>query len=79
MCIVIRSYFNQIDFAKESGLREGKEQGLKEGKEQGLKEGKEQGEKNKQLEIAASMKADGMPIATIQKYTGLSAEAILKI
>ena len=66
-----RDYFNQIDFAKDSGLREGREEGRK--------EGIKQGEINKQLEIAVSMKADGLSIAMIQKYTGLSAETIMKI
>lgn len=66
-----RDYFNQIDFAKESGILEGMEQGIK--------QGMEQGERNKQLAIAASMKADGMPVEMIQKYTGLTADAILLI
>lgn len=70
-----RDYFNQIDFAKESGILEGMEQGIK----QGIKQGMEQGERNKQLAIAASMKADGMPVEMIQKYTGLTADAILLI
>ena len=51
------------------------EQGIK----QGIKQGMEQGERNKQLAIAASMKADGMPVEMIQKYTGLTADAILLI
>ena len=58
-----RDYFNQIDYAKESGVLEGIEKG----------------ERNKQYEIAASMKTDGMPVALIQKYTGLSVEAIMQI
>ena len=37
------------------------------------------GEKRKAKEIAIDMKADGVPVATIAKYTGLSAEEIEKL
>jgi predicted transposase/invertase (TIGR01784 family) len=47
---------------------EGKEAGLAEGMEKGLEKGK--------FEIARNMKADKLPIETIIKYTGLSAEEI---
>ena len=53
---------------KEAGLAEGMEKGLEKGMEKGLAEGK--------FEIAKSMKADKLPIETIIKYTGLSAEEI---
>ena len=43
-----------------------------EGKEAGLAEGMEKGK----YEIARNMKADKLPIETIMKYTGLSAEEI---
>lgn len=62
-----RDYFNQIDYAKESGFLEGIEKGI------------EKGERNKQYEITASMKADGMSVPLIQKYTGLTAEVIMQI
>lgn len=44
------------------------EKGLKEGVEKGLKEGKK--------ETALEMKNDGLPLATIAKYTGLSIKEI---
>ena len=37
------------------------------------------GEHNKQIEIARSMKNDGMPIEMIIRYTGLSVEMIDKL
>lgn len=46
------------------------------GKDDGIKEGIEQGEKNEKIKIARDMKSDGLPVATIIKYTGLSAEEI---
>ena len=36
----------------------------------------QKGEKKKAKEIATEMKADGIPIATIAKYTGLSTKEI---
>jgi predicted transposase/invertase (TIGR01784 family) len=45
------------------------------GKDEGLKEGKKEREK----EIAQEMKADGIPFATIIKYTGLSEEEIARL
>lgn len=47
-----------------------------EGKEAGLAEGMEKGLAQRNHEIAKSMKADKLPIETIIKYTGLSAEEI---
>ena len=46
------------------------------GKDDGIKEGIEQGEKNVKIKIARDMKSDGLPVATIIKYTGLSTEEI---
>ncbi len=53
------------------------EKTLMEGRyEEGKKAGIEEGENNKATEIARKMKAAGMPTATIQQMTGLSAEDI---
>ncbi len=46
------------------------------GKREGLAEGMAEGERRKQYEIARQMKADGLPVATIVKYTGLSVKEI---
>lgn len=62
----------------EKGLKEGLKEGLEKGLEEGRKEGLKEGELQKQLEIARKMQADGLPLATIMKYTGLSAEEIEK-
>ena len=61
---------------REAGLAEGREAGLAEGREAGLAEGRAEGETRKAVESARRMKADGMPIELIAKYTGLSVETI---
>ena len=83
-----RDYYNSIEYAKyeaskearkegrEEGLKEGREEGLKEGREEGLKAGRTEGERKAYLEMARNLKRDGMPIALIHKYTGLTAEEI---
>ncbi len=62
-----------------SGKREGLAEGLAEGIEKGREKGLAEGEHRKQVEIARQMKADNLPVATIVKYTGLSAEEIGKL
>ena len=46
------------------------------GREEGLAEGRAEGEAKGKAEMAKSMKADGVPIETIAKYSGLSKEEI---
>lgn len=58
------------------GKEEGREEGREEGKKKGLEEGREKGKEEEKLAIARGMKGDGMPVETIAKYTGLSAEEI---
>jgi len=60
----------------EQGMKQGMKQGMEQGMKQGMKQGMEQGEKKRETEIARGMKSDGLPVATISKYTGLSAEEI---
>ena len=50
-----------------------------EGRAEGRAEGREEGEKEKSMSIARQMKKDGLPVATIVKYTGLSAEEITRL
>ncbi|AVM69923.1 hypothetical protein C3V36_12125 [Lachnospiraceae bacterium oral taxon 500] len=45
----------------------------------GEKKGREEGRHTEKLQTARNMKADGMPVATITKYTGLSAEQIAEL
>lgn len=58
--------------AKFEGLIEGRIEGREEGREEGKIEGRIEGEKKKQLEIARTMKTDGIPTDIIAKYTGVS-------
>lgn len=51
-------------------------EGLMEGRMEGLMEGRREGEKKKQLEIARTMKTDGLPTDVIAKYTGVSPNEI---
>lgn len=59
----------------EGRYNKGREQGRAEGREQGRAEG----EYNKALESARSMKADGMPVELIVKYTGLTIDEINRL
>ena len=46
------------------------------GREEGLAEGLAEGKSSATIEIARSMKAEGMTIAMISRFTGLSSEEI---
>ncbi len=61
------------------GRAEGREAGLAEGREAGLAEGRAEGIEENRRATARSMKADGMPIDIIAKYTGLSQEEVCKL
>ncbi len=50
--------------------------GKREGFAEGMAEGLAEGERRNRYEIARQMKADGLPVATIVKYTGLSVKEI---
>ena len=69
-----------IEFAEIKGKTEGRAEGLAEGRAEGLAEGRAEGlaegKSSATAEIARSMKAEGMTIAMISKFTGLSAEEI---
>ena len=56
-------------------LESAEQRGLK----RGLAKGREEGRAEGRLEIARNMKADGMSIELIQKYSGLSPEEIAKL
>ena len=58
------------------GMAEGMVKGMAEGKEIGRAEGLEIGEKRKAIETAKQMRSDGIPIESILRYTGLTAEDI---
>ena len=65
-----------IEFAEIKGKTEGRAEGLAEGRAEGLAEGRAEGKSSATAEIARSMKAEGLSIAMISKFTGLSAEEI---
>ena len=46
------------------------------GREEGRAEGRAEGRNKRNIEIARSMKADGLPADVIMKHTGLSREEI---
>ena len=56
-------------------LESAEQRGLKKGRAEGLAEGRAEG----RIEIARNMKADGMSIELIQKYSGLSPEEIANL
>lgn len=58
------------------GHAEGRAEGRAEGHAEGLVEGMEKGRAEVTMDIARGMKADGIPVEVIVKYTGLSAEEI---
>ena len=60
----------------EEGRAEGREEGRAEGRAEGMAEGRQEGRQEEKFVIARGMKADGLLVETIAKYTGLSAEEI---
>jgi len=55
------------------------ERAEKKGEKKGERKGEKKGEKAKAIAIAREMKKDGMPVAQIEKFTGLLAEEIEKL
>ncbi len=68
-------YTSTMDTAYMKGEKKGIEIGLEKGIEKGRAEGRVEGF----LETARKMKADGLPIDTITKYTGLTTEEISRL
>lgn len=60
-----------LDYAIENGIKQGIEKGIK----QGIAQGKELSK----IEVAKSMKDDGVDFAIISKYTGIPVEDIIKL
>ena len=57
-------------------MEKGMAQGMEKGMAQGMEKGMAQGEDKANRENASRMKADGMDVELIAKYTGLTAEEI---
>ena len=64
---------------REEGLKEGRAEGLEKGLKKGRAEGKAEGKAEEKYAIARGMKADGMPVEAIAKYTGLTVDEIEKL
>ena len=64
-----------LEGAEQRGLKRGLAKGREEGREEGLAKGLAKG----RAETARNMKADGMSIELIQKYSGLSPEEIAQL
>ena len=62
--------------AERRGLKKGLEQGIRQGIQQGIQQGIEQGIEQGKLEVARTMKSNGMSIDMVAKYTGLSLEDV---
>lgn len=61
------------------GFKQGMKKGMEKGMEKGLAQGMAQGALDNAMANAKVMKADGMPVALIAKYTGLSEEQVAGI
>jgi predicted transposase/invertase (TIGR01784 family) len=72
---VYRDMKNVLDTAELKGLKKG----LKQGIQQGIRQGIEQGAVDERRKNAKIMKAMGLPLETIEKVTGMSAEDIAKL
>ena len=72
---IYRDMKNVLDTAELRGL----EKGRKEGRREGRKEGIEQGTFEERRKNAKAMKALGLPLETIVKVTGMSADDIDKL
>ena len=64
---------------REKGLAEGREKGLVEGRAEGIAQGIETGRQEAVRQMARSMKADGLPVDAISRYTGLSPDEIAEL
>ncbi|MDR3354113.1 MAG: hypothetical protein LBO21_03675, partial [Synergistaceae bacterium] len=56
-----------------------REVAVAEGEARGRAEGEAMGEARGKFEVARSMLADGLPVETIMKYTGLDKNSILSL
>jgi len=71
-----RDTYNAMTGAEQKGLAEGLAKGRAKGLAEGRAEGRAEGERDKALESARRMKADGMTAELIAKYTGLDIETV---
>jgi predicted transposase YdaD len=72
-------YQEGAEKGEQRGEQRGFKKGMAEGIAKGMAQGKAEGERDANIATARQMKADGMAIALIIKYTGLTAEEIDKL
>ena len=75
----VRVQWDVLTTARTEGWDEGRAEGREEGKAEGRVEGRAEGKVEAKHAIARGMKADGMPVEAIAKYTGLSVDEIEKL
>ncbi|MGL4851690.1 MAG: Rpn family recombination-promoting nuclease/putative transposase [Phocaeicola sp.] len=68
-----------LEQGKNEGLKLGRNEGLELGRNEGLELGRNEGEQIAKRQMAANMKKDGLPLAVIEQYTGLTQEEIESI
>lgn len=76
---VYRDMKNVLDTAELKGMKKGMKKGLEKGRKEGLKKGIEQGSFEERRKNARAMKDLGLPLETIAKVTGMTAEDIEKV
>ena len=65
-----------MDATLQKWMQESEEIGEKRGRKEGVKEGKIKGANEEKLRIAKDMKASGLGLDLIARFTGLSEEAV---
>ena len=71
--------YRDLKGSMDTAREEGRAEGLEEGRVEGREEGREEGRVEEKISIARAMKSDGIPVANIAKFTGLSSEDIDKL
>lgn len=74
-----RDTYNQIEYAKKTGLEEGLVRGREEGRAEGREEGREEGRDERNKEVAINLLQLGTPCEVVAKATGLSLEKVTKL
>ena len=75
----LRFNLSVMDSSRIEGIQEGMAQGIEKGMAKGIEKGRAEGEFSEKLETARRMKADGLPIDVISKYTQLPLDEIEKL
>lgn len=74
----LKAYYRHLDnvVILRDNIKTEREEGRAEGIEEGIAKGREEGELDTKRKMAQAMKADGVPMETIAKYSGLSLQEI---